>query len=158
MKEILVWGDGIEEQFARIGVTATKTWEGPGWDDNDHMSVYEVSDEDLERLSADPEANWEEADCGWRYATGSNIISSPEYRATINRHHVKVWSRWQLTGERSQYWDGNRFDHILQYLCDVVGASQPRNVTACLVDLAYHNKLTLAQLMAKCQPARKVTS
>jgi hypothetical protein len=59
-------------------------------------------------------------------------------------------------------WDGDRrldgkrawnreYDHLLQYLCDEIGASVEKNVMALAMDLAKMNGLTLAQLFKKYQ-------
>lgn len=145
-KAILVWG-GIEPEFAKLGISAENTYKASP-DRNGYMtipSVYELADEDFERLEAIPEEDWNQA-VAWRYAEGSNM-GPPDRRVIVNGRHMQGW-------HGHSHWPGRRYDDLLQYMCDEIGASQPRNVTALAVDLARANNLALGQLFAKYQPTK----
>lgn len=42
-----------------------------------------------------------------------------------------------------------RYESLLEYLCENIGASQPRNVCALAVDLAKYNNMTMGELFTK---------
>ncbi|MDT8901851.1 hypothetical protein [Anaeroselena agilis] len=147
MKEILVFGEGIEQHFERIGIKPKITWSGHGWRPDDNLSVCQMSDEEFELLCADPEENWDNSESGWRYSESSNMVE-PIGRFTINGRYLKAW----VVEEADTY--GRKWDFVLRYFCDAIGASQPRNVTALAAHLAKINDMTLGQFMERYQGRR----
>lgn len=142
MKEILVWGD-ITKEFERLGINGKQTWSGYGWYDSP-MSVWELSEDEFAILDKDDdEEHWYEAECGWRWCKGS-VLSDCSYRFGVNGH-------W-MTGFKNDYRHRHfKYKHLLEYLCDELGVSNEKNITAVSMDLARYNNMTLAQLFAKYQ-------
>lgn len=147
MKEVLAWGD-IEPQFKRLGIKPDKTWGGYGWDTDDDMSVWQLSDEDFAVLENDAATfvGLAKARCGWRCAEGSNLDRwAAGARINIGGHYLKGWKDTRRDTPLARY------GHLLEYLSEQIGATTEKNVTACLVDIARLNGLTLAELMHRHQ-------
>ena len=58
----------------------------------------------------------------------------------INGHEIICW-------ERDDHYN-DEYDTLLDYMCDEIGASQPRNVCALAVDLARANGISMAELFS----------
>ena len=64
---------------------------------------------------------------------------------------------FEVNGETLIGWDspiysskiGHKYKSLSDYLCNCVGASQPRNVCACAMDLAKYNDMTMGELFDK---------
>lgn len=139
MKEILTWGAEVPTQFARLNIAPVLAYRGSGI----VPSVYEFTNEQFAVLDADPGENWEGRDSGWRYAKGSNL-SSDIRRVRINHHYLYGFVKWGKSC--------GPYDTLLEYICDSIGASQPRNVAAVTADLANLNGLSLGKLFLRYQP------
>ena len=161
MKEIL--GGNLKRFFDVIA---------PNYNDADityageMYEVWKVSDELFEKMNSMSEEEFVELageDAWWRYSTGS-ILGSPNSTAFINGHEIFAW----IDEEKHDGWcDGcecddeeeckeckindRTFNSLSEYLCDEVGASQPKNVCALSVDLARYNKMTLGELFNKLE-------
>ena len=142
MKEILAWGNCLPE-FYRLNINPKEAWHGYGWKKNDEMNVYELTEDEFEILcnDEDNEYTWQKA-C-WRYSEGSVLGSPDNKRFSISNHWLYGWVKE----------DGytNKYKHLLEYLCNEVGASMEKNVVSCAVDLARYNGLSLAELFNKYQ-------
>ena len=44
------------------------------------------------------------------------------------------------------------YQSLSEYLCEFIGASMPRSVVACAIDLAKFNHLTMGELFEKYEP------
>ena len=142
MKEILTWGNCLPE-FKRLNINPKEAWHGYGWSrEADEMNVYELTEEEFKILcdEEDSENIWQDA-C-WRYSEGS-VLGEPNKRFSVNKHWINGWSK------EDSY--TNKYKHLLEYLCDEVGISTEKNVTACVMDLAKYNGLSLAELFNKYQ-------
>lgn len=151
MKEILVWGSP-EKEFTRLGVNPELTWKGIGWDKGEEMRVYEVNENDFKILcnEEDDEQYWK--DTGWRYCEGSNQ-GVPQSKTKVNNKDLICWYEPFVDEEDEEYDEPyyEEFKHLLQYLCDSVGASQPRNVCALAMDLAKYNNMKMSDLFREYQ-------
>lgn len=157
MTEILVWGD-ISADLARLNISPKCTHIGPGWPDDGrsgpsaNISVYELTEEEFKIMCDDCEGKedgWLSDGC-WRWAEGSNMFGSPTARYNINHHYMIGWDGVRRQDEKEMVYN-REYDHLLQYLCDEIGASMERNIVALAVDLAKMNGLTMAQLFKKYQ-------
>jgi hypothetical protein len=145
MKEIL--GGNLDEffnkQFLDRSNEYKKTYVGSTY------QVWEVSDEllsEMVQISCQTTDNeWLEKwfNVWWRYAEGS-VLGPCDAFVTIGKYTIYGW-------KKSSDHDGSFFvkeySDIFEYLCEYIGASQPRNVCACLVDLAKYNNMTMGQLL-----------
>jgi len=155
MKEILTMGN-ITEDFNRLGVTVRQTYDGEDY------GVCEVTDEEFKLLcndSDDIEGRWK--DCGWRYCEGSNQ-RRPDSKILINNKEILAWydydEDFENEEEKQEYLKANNGvmeleerNTLLEYLCDYMGVSQPRNVCALTKDLAKYNNMKLSDLFRKYQ-------
>ena len=141
--------------FARTGIQAKKTWEGTRYGDGTYQ-VWELSQEEFERLSATEDKSYQDEEW-WRSAEGSNM-GLVHRRFKINHHYIKAWdgaSREEQEEENKQLSADDRistpreYRRLTEYLCDEIGASQPRNVCALCTDLAKQNGMTMAELFRK---------
>lgn len=113
--------------------------------------VYSVSDELFDVMCDMTEERFEELageDAWWRSAEGS-ILGTPDTKVYINGHEMLGWSgeRWEDEDEDDEFEIYSR--SLSDYLCDVIGASQPKNVCALAVDLAKYNNMTMGELFTK---------
>ena len=67
----------------------------------------------------------------------------------VNGHDMLAWADepWEDEDEDEEF--EIYASCLTDYLCDVVGASQPKNVCAVAVDLAKYNNMTMGELFAK---------
>ena len=87
-------------------------------------------------------------DAWWRHSDGSNL-GTPDSKVYVNGCEMFGWA--------GEPWDDEDEDdefeiyasNLSNYLCDVIGASQPKNVCAVSVDLAKYNKMKLSELFWK---------
>lgn len=94
--------------------------------------MCEMKEEEFVSLAGD--------DAWWRSSEGS-ILGYPDMEFIVNNQLLKCWDR----GMSSR----NEFTCLTEYLCDNVGASLPKNVCACAVDLAKYNDMKLSELFKK---------
>ena len=142
MKEIL--GNNLEQFFNRE-IDGNCTYKG------NRYEVWEVSNEVFDAMCDMSEERFIELageDAWWRSAKGSNL-GTPDTKVYVNGHEMLGWA--------GEPWDGEDEDDefeiyassLTSYMCDVVGASQPRNVCALAVDLARYNCITMGELFTK---------
>lgn len=138
MKEVLA--ENLLLFFANSGIDGKCTYSG------DIYEVWEVSDKDFETMSNMSEEEFIKL-CPsgmWRSADGSNM-GIPYVKYTINGKKIIAWDRLHEDESRIK----RRYDSLLEYMCEEIGASQPRNVCALAVDLAKYNNMTMGELFAK---------
>ena len=105
--------------------------------DDDYAIMCNISEEKFVELC--PEGMW-------RSTEGSNM-GYPTECFIINKKKLKCWDkREELFGKQYRR---TRYKSLLEYLCENVGASQPRNVCALAVDLAKYNNMTMGELFIK---------
>ena len=157
MKEIL--GNNLEQffntNFFNDGITGKRTYKGNRYEvwevSNTAFDVMcNMSEEEFEKLAG--EYAW------WRSSNGSNK-GAPDTTIHINGYELMGWgvelraNEWDWVDEWEDE-DGEseiHADSLTRYLCDVIGASQPRNVCALAVDLAKYNNMTMGELFVKCE-------
>lgn len=142
MKEIL--GNNLE-QFFNAEINGKRTYKG------NRYEVWEVSDEVFNIMCEMSEEKFVELSgeyAWWRSAEGSNK-GIPDTTVYINGHEILAWvgKPWEDDDEYDKF--EIHASCLTNYLCDVVGASQPRNVCALAVDLAKYNNMTMGELFTK---------
>ncbi len=142
MKEIL--GNNLE-QFFNNEINGERTYKG------NRYEVWEVSDEVFDIMCDMTEEKFVELageDAWWRSAEGSNQ-SAPDTKVYINGYELLGWAGEPWEDEDED--DGFEIyaKNLSDYLCDVIGASQPRNVCALAVDLAKYNNITMGELFTR---------
>ena len=107
MRELLA-GDGFERALKEFGVTATRTFRRTNFPDDGYYhecyEVWEIDDENYEKLNAVTAQQWNETDDRvrdesnfelgigwWRYSEGANIRSFPIMRFLINGHPITAF-------------------------------------------------------------------
>ncbi|ONG91847.1 hypothetical protein BKK40_08070 [Bacillus cereus] len=147
MEEILVQGN-INEDLKRLGVNAKRTY----GDENTSYQVYEVSEEDFQKLSDDADnrdlddGHWKNG--GWRWCKGSNQ-PIPTDMAEVNHQELVCWVETLNDGEETYRNDWHV--NLLEYLEIEMGCSSFKNVCAVTKDLAKYNNMTMAELFQKYQ-------
>lgn len=161
MAEIL-GGGGLYKAFRELGIKATRTYKG---NDKPYYQVWELSKDDLKKLEVT--FDWKDEWGWWRYAKGSNM-GTPFDFFVVNGKELIAWEdtykyqdlmdNWEDESdeekeayhysfkEYEQAMHPHKYDKLTTYMCDELGASQPRNVCALAVDLARANGLTMAKL------------
>ena len=145
MTEIL--GNNLERFFEHIdkyGVESSLTYKGERYevwevDDDLFPEMCDMSEEEFVELAGE--------DAWWRQSNGC-VLDTPDTKVYINGHEMLGWA--------NKHWEDEEEDEfeiyascLTDYLCDVVGASQPKNVCAVAVDLAKYNNMTMGELFTK---------
>ncbi|MGN4782526.1 hypothetical protein [Bacillus cereus] len=147
MEEILVQGN-ITEDLKRLGINAKRTY----GDENTSYQVYEVSDEDFQKLSDDADnrdaddGHWKNG--GWRWDTGSNQ-PIPTDKAEVNHQELVCWV--ETINDDEETYRNDWYVDLLEYLDVGVGCTAFRNVCAVTKDLAKYNNMSMAELFKKYQ-------
>jgi len=111
--------------------------------DGEPVCFILISRKDMERLGDEediPESSFNKLSYWWRYSEGSNL-GNGDYRFSINSH-------W-MSGFKSESPCIAKYNDIFEYMCSELGLSAERNITAVMMDLAYMNNLTPAELLNK---------
>lgn len=132
------------------------------WEISDEVFEFmcDLNDKDFEKLC--PEGMW-------RSAIGSNM-RRPDVEYKINSNTILAWDGNSRSDNETECkkcldrengaCDGTEEDFnecfgaweysgLLEYLCEEIGASQPRNVCALVVDFAKYNNMTMGELLTK---------
>lgn len=88
-------------------------------------------------------------DAWWRSSNGSVLYSLDKGEVIINNQKMIGWIRKPWNEEISK--DVN-YKSLSEYLCEFIGASMPKNVVACAMDLAKFNHLLMGKLFEKYEP------
>jgi len=156
MREIL--GDKLEKVMEIYNINATKTYQNNS-DATDFRQVWELEDNDFERLCNIPDEDWKD-DYGWfRSADGSNM-GSVNKRYNINNHYINAWDGYgrEIQKEENKslppddrWVEPRKYFDLLEYFCEELGASTERNVAALVIDLAKQNGIKMSELFKKYQ-------
>lgn len=119
----------------------------------ERYEVWEVSDELHKRMCDMSEEEFIELageDAWWRSSTGS-VLGYPNETMLVNGEELKCWNRENNLYECCVPVGNNmrEYENLSDYLCNNVGASQPKNVCACAMDLAKCNDMTMGELFKK---------
>ena len=117
----------------------------------DKYEVWEVSDELFKRMCNMTEEEFVELageDAWWRQSEGSNL-GYPNAKSIINGEYITCWDNDYYLSDAYEEEPCKEFESLSEYLCDCVGASLPKNVCACAVDLAKYNDMTMSELFRK---------
>lgn len=144
MREIL--GGELDQAFVDLGINAKKTYQATS-DTTDFGQVWELSDEDYNKICDITEDDWDDNWGWWRGAEGSNM-GGINHRYNINHHYILAWDG---TSREKYDWMERKYDNLLQYFCEEIGASTERNVCALATDLAQQNNMTMGELFNKFQ-------
>jgi len=156
MKEIL--GGSLEKAFEKFNIVATKTYQSNN-EHTDFTQVWELEDDEFEKLCKITDEEWEGIDGWWRYAKGSNM-GVVNRRYNINNHYIKAWDRagreeWEEENKTlpqdDRWFEPRKYSNLLEYFCEELGASTEKNVTALAIDLAKQNGMKLSELFAMYQ-------
>lgn len=158
MIEILA-GDGIENAFAALGITAKNTYKRvmPPDDGHFHVDAYEVwelSDDDHERLCDIAEDDWKDDWGWWRSCEGSNL-GLVQRRYNIKNHYIEAWDGYSRTHKNKapngldEWFPPRKYPDLLEYFSEEIGVSTEKNVCALAVDLAGQNGMTMGELFTK---------
>ena len=116
---------------------------------NERYEIWEVSDNLFTLMCNMSEEEFVELageDAWWRQSEGSNL-GVPYEKNVVNGHKLISWSKGYFDCESSRR--SKKYESLSDYLCNCVGASQPRNVCACAMDLAKYNNMTMGELFRK---------
>ena len=170
MREII--GENLEAILQHYNIANALTYSGKiGYWQN--FEVRQFVDYNYEKLVALTDEEWRAVapdNAWWRCSDGS-ILGSPSYEFIIHGIPLVAWrdenrlmdleKDWEEMSdqERSEYkdvddychsWLRTEYNDILEYFCDELGASTPKNVCALAIDLAKYNNMTVAELFRKC--------
>ena len=168
MREII--GEDLKTFLDNMSVGAVKTYSGDiGYWPN--FEVWEMSEEDYKKICGLTDEEYEKLaseDSWWRCANGSNM-GVPTYEFVINGEKIIAWyddyrdkdliedfeldvANGEDAGTLEEYlatWHPTKYEDLLEYFCEELGASTERNVCALATDLAKYNNITMAELFRK---------
>jgi len=140
MKEILAQNlDGIA--LYELDLFAKMTYKG------ELYQIWKLEEDEFKKLCEVPEEKWKKEYGMWRYSEGSNVgncIST----FIINEKHITAWDgdlRVEALHE-DEVFRGRKYKTLLEYFCEELGASQPKNICALAVELAKINNITMGEL------------
>lgn len=142
MKEILGGNlkrffDTIDKNCSNVEITyANNRYEVWKVSDSLFKDMCDMSEEEFIELAGD--------EAWWRSSDGSNL-GNIDGIVEINGKEMFGWIREEDIDD--EYTPS--YYKLTDYLCDYIGASQPRNVCACVVDLAKYNNMTMGELFKK---------
>ena len=160
MAEILA-GGGIHKAFKSLGINAKRTYKSA---QEHNYEVWELDKKDIRVLEDTYE--WLDEWGWWRFAKGSNMGTACSI-FTINGQELIAWDGdqreylyddWAAESfeERAAYHHSfkeyeetmmpRKYETLLEYFANEIGAGMPTNVCALAVDLARANGKTMAQL------------
>lgn len=117
---------------------------------NDRYEVWNISDELFERMCHMTEKEFVKLsgrdDAWWRSADGSNLNWYEKGKFTVNNKTMIGWKNKPWQDDDKEYDNCTNYTDLSEYLCEHIGASLPRNVVACAIDLAKYNNMTLGEL------------
>jgi hypothetical protein len=149
MVEIL--GAELDKAFKELNISAKKTYQlkNKSWGYCEDYQVWELSDENYERLCTISDEDWHDDWGWWRGAKGSNL-GGVDRRYNINNHYIYAWDGYKRQNDKDYPWP-REYKDLLSYFCDEIGASTENNVCAVVVNLAAQNNITMAELFKKYQ-------
>lgn len=106
--------------------------------------VWEVSEDLFNKMCDMSEEEFVELageEAWWRQSDGS-VLGVPDTKFIISGEEMVGWNT------RAEY-ENFQYAKLTDYLCYGIGASQPKNVCACAMDLAKYNDMTMAELFEK---------
>ena len=165
MKVEILGGEGLEKAFKELRIPAKRTYRGSK---EPYYEVWEIEKADMHAME---DMEWKDEWGYWRYARGSNMGTACSF-FTINGKEIIAWD-----GDKRDYliedWFGEddnvkskfhysmkeyeakymprKYDTLLEYLCEELGASTARNVCALTIDMAKVNGYTLAELFEELE-------
>lgn len=161
MKVEILAGGGIKTAFKELGIEAIRKYRGV---EKPHCQVWELEKSDMQKM--DEATEWPDHYGWWRYAKGSNMGTACSI-FTVNGHELIAWDGTRREDLRDD-WDNepnevkaeyhylyrnyeedrmpHKYDTLLDYFCDEIGASAESNVCSLAVDLARANGMSLAKL------------
>lgn len=117
---------------------------------NDRYEVWNISNELFERMCHMTEEEFAELsgrnDAWWRSADGSNLNWHEKDEFTVNNKTMIGWKNKPWQDDDKEYDNCKNYTDLSEYLCEHIGASLPRNVVACAMDLARYNNMSMAEL------------
>ena len=112
----------------------------------DRYEVWEVFDDLFIKMCNMSEEEFVEMageDVWWRSSIGS-VLGAPDTEFNVNGNDLVAWDSPIYESKK-----GNKYESLSDYLCNCIGASLPRNVCACAMDLAKYNDMTMSELFEK---------
>lgn len=157
MKEII--GENLNKRFSKLGIKGKCTYMNKqGYWEN--FSVWELCDEDYDRLCLMTDSEWDNAGdkndgAWWRGAVGSNL-GDVNCDIVINHVSIRAWEvtlddRYLMCDEDIEDIEYLKetlktYPDILTYFCSGFGVSTESNVCALAVDLARQNNISMSEL------------
>lgn len=146
MKEILE--NNLEKFFDRIFLTEDeiifRSYKGK---DYEVWSVPDVIFEEMCNMEEEKFLSVAGEDAWWRSSDGSVLWYLQTGDVTINGRNIIAWIEKRSTsyGSTDIYFN-MKFSSLTEYLCDFIGASLPKNICACAMDLAKYNNMSMGKL------------
>ena len=117
---------------------------------NDRYEVWNISDELFDRMCNMTEEEFVKLsgrdDAWWRSSNGSNLNWHEKGEFIVNNKTMIGWKNKPWQDDDKEYNNRKNYTDLSEYLCEHIGASLPRNVVACAIDLAKYNNMTLGEL------------
>lgn len=141
-----ILGNNLTEFFSKLEVRGSSivkmTYKGPRYE------VWTLSESVFNIICDMTETEFVElaGDDGWWRQSHGSVLGPKTGTRIVNGHRLKCWTDDTRLSMRSRY------ASLSEYLCDSVGASTPRSVSACITDLARFNNMTISKLMSVYEP------
>lgn len=77
------------------------------------------------------------------------FLGKPTARAIVNGKRLICWDDDYYLPDEYEEEPYKEYKSLTEYLCDGIGASLPKNVVACAMDLAKYNNMSLGELFTE---------
>lgn len=115
------------------------------------FEVWELTEEECNKIDAIPEDVWFERKYGW-YRFGERNTNPLGVPYVVNGHEMlgyESWSSEEDEDDEDYTNEPEKFKHFMQYLEEVEDLSSDLNIAVTAITLAQYNGLTLADFMSK---------
>ena len=145
MMLVEILGNNLTEFFSSLEVRGSSvvkmTYKGPRYE------VWTLSESVFKQICDMTETQFVElaGDDGWWRQSDGSVLGPQTGTRFVNKKRMKCWVSYRLSNRL-------RYESLSEYLCDSIGASTPRNVSACITDLARFNNMTISKLLSVYEP------
>ena len=118
----------------------------------DRYEVWKISDQLFSKMCSMTEKDFREiagSNAWMRSSDGCLPQAYKKCNFTINGKDMIGWKYKPWQEENREYNNTDNYSSLSEYLREHIGASMPRNICACAVDLAKYNDITMGELFTK---------
>ena len=147
---VQIIGQQLDKAMEELEVEATKVFETNRTRFVSPYQVWEMSSDELDKLSEVKEVDWKD-DYGW-WRHGSSVFDDHTTQEfIINGHSIQAYETRELDEEEEEDLRDTEFSNLFDYFEFVLGATCSYNRVYVANSLAKSNNISVAELLEKYQ-------